>query len=370
MSALRVITIENENFAKHQIGGISTYIKAITKLGAKDDIEILCIGHGFSSFHFENIHYISTGTGYISNLGFFIGLFWKNFRKYLVKDTIVHVHHPYMCIPFLRYRKKIKLVLTLHSRQDESYKEKANKFSLMIYKQLNTYAIKKYNLILAGNVPLLHHYQSRYSIENIPVKMLTAPVDSDVFKPMDKIKAKEQFIGYKGKNKIILYVGRLEKVKNLFLLLDAFRLLTDKVSDTHLLIVGEGSEKQPLVRYIKEKSINNIEFFDVKPQTDLAVIMNTADVLVVSSIHESGPLVAKEALLCNLPVVSTDVGDIKEIIKDLPACCISSDDAENLAECINWSLQDTSERLLRTSVLKYDQYEFCKLLKEAYNSIL
>ena len=64
-------------------------------------------------------------------------------------------------------------------------------------------------------------------------------------------------------------------------------------------------------------------------------LMNASDLLLVTSFQESGPLVVKEAVLCNLPVVSTDVGDVRDVIGDIPGCHIASYDPEDVAEKIS-----------------------------------
>ncbi len=50
--------------------------------------------------------------------------------------------------------------------------------------------------------------------------------------------------------------------------------------------------------------------------------MNASDVLLLTSLHEGSPNVVKEALACNLPVVSTDVGDVRERIQNISGCSI------------------------------------------------
>ena len=46
---------------------------------------------------------------------------------------------------------------------------------------------------------------------------------------------------------------------------------------------------------------------------EVHLLMNAVDILIVTSHSETGPLVVKEALACNCPIISTDVGDVKEL---------------------------------------------------------
>ncbi len=78
------------------------------------------------------------------------------------------------------------------------------------------------------------------------------------------------------------------------------------------------------------------------PETDLVVLgkeprervplfMNACDVLILTSLTEGSPNVVKEAMACNLPIVSTDVGDVREVIGATPSCFVVSGGADEMA---------------------------------------
>jgi glycosyltransferase involved in cell wall biosynthesis len=67
----------------------------------------------------------------------------------------------------------------------------------------------------------------------------------------------------------------------------------------------------------------------------MPVYMNACDALLLTSAHEGSPNVVKEALACNLPVVSTDVGDVAERIGGVDGCVLCGrDDAESLSRAL------------------------------------
>ena len=107
---------------------------------------------------------------------------------------------------------------------------------------------------------------------------------------------------------VVCTVGRLESVKNFSLLIRAVKEL-----DVKLLIVGEGSEKEKLQKLAKELRLNEKVVF-TGFREDVPNIIVNSDICVISSNREGFSYVMAEALLLDIPVLSTDVGDMKKIL--------------------------------------------------------
>lgn len=69
-----------------------------------------------------------------------------------------------------------------------------------------------------------------------------------------------------------------------------------------------------------------------RPHSDVARFLQAADVLLVTSRREGGPLVAKEALACDRPVVGTDVGDLRSVLAGVPGCAVVPESGRDLVE--------------------------------------
>lgn len=69
-----------------------------------------------------------------------------------------------------------------------------------------------------------------------------------------------------------------------------------------------------------------------QPHTVIAQYMNACDVLALASDHEGSPVAVREALACNLPVVSVDVGDVAALIARVDGCYLARQEAVDLAE--------------------------------------
>ncbi len=112
-------------------------------------------------------------------------------------------------------------------------------------------------------------------------------------------------------------IGRLEKAKGHKYLLDALTILKEKRKNINLilLIVGEGEEKENLVKY----SINiglekNVIFTGYR--TDIEKIMGMMDIFILSSLREGLPRVLVQAAAVGLPSVAFNVDGVPEIVKD------------------------------------------------------
>lgn len=107
---------------------------------------------------------------------------------------------------------------------------------------------------------------------------------------------------------VICSVGRLESVKNFPLLIDAIKELNVK-----LIIVGEGSEKSKLQKLVKELFLEDKVVF-AGFRKDVPEIIVNSDLCVITSDREGFSYVMAESLLLGVPLISTDVGDMKRIL--------------------------------------------------------
>src|SRR3989344_500661 len=124
----------------------------------------------------------------------------------------------------------------------------------------------------------------------------------------------------RGRVKNILFVGRLAEKKGVSYLIKAISLLNKEV---RLLIIGDGPLKKDLLSFTNKLNLKNkIEFLGYKTGKEKLKYFFDADLLVVPSIvtkigdTEGLPVVIMEGLASGLPIIATDVGGIKEIIKN------------------------------------------------------
>lgn len=112
----------------------------------------------------------------------------------------------------------------------------------------------------------------------------------------------------------LLFVGRLEEVKNLPFLLEAVRDAVRSDAGIQLWIVGDGTQRASLEQRARELGLEaNVTFWG--QQLDVARFFSAADVFVMSSVSEGLPMSLLQAFSIGLPAIVTDVGGMAEVVR-------------------------------------------------------
>jgi glycosyltransferase involved in cell wall biosynthesis len=137
-------------------------------------------------------------------------------------------------------------------------------------------------------------------------------------------------------------VGRLAPEKNLSLLLAAFKQATRSGDDAALLIVGDGPEREKLVRETDALGISRSVRF-VGWRDNVAKLLPALDVYALSSHAEGLPLAMLEAMSAGIAVVATTVGDIRDVVQDgVTGRLVPEGDASRFASALR-DLRDDAE---------------------------
>lgn len=119
-----------------------------------------------------------------------------------------------------------------------------------------------------------------------------------------------------GRGRRLLYVGRLDPVKGLPVLLDAVRRLASTRDDVHLDIVGDGPLRPHVESIIaQEKLSEHVTLHGYLSQAQLRALQQEVDVMVLTSFAEGLPVVLIEAMAGGLPVVAPRITGIPELIE-------------------------------------------------------
>ncbi|MCL2149907.1 MAG: glycosyltransferase [Dehalococcoidia bacterium] len=156
-----------------------------------------------------------------------------------------------------------------------------------------------------------------YGVGAERVSIVPGGIDPELFRPVAKPAARRA-LGLKAGERFVLSVGRIEPLKGLERLVEAFSLLHQP--NLKLIVVGGDAYSQAEVARLKSRAMElgvgaRIEFPGTVLQECLPLYYSAAEVTVVASYYESFCLVIPESLSCGTPVVSTKVGVAPELVK-------------------------------------------------------
>jgi len=157
----------------------------------------------------------------------------------------------------------------------------------------------------------------RYGALPERISVVPCGVNLEQFKPMDQESAR-QYLGF-GDDKIILFVGRIDPLKGIDKLIKAIPYLQN-IQGLRLVVIGGGEHSQREIEKLQELAGNlniqdSVAFPGLVKHDQLPYFYSAADACVVPSYYESFGLVALESLACGTPVVATDVGNLKSVIR-------------------------------------------------------
>jgi teichuronic acid biosynthesis glycosyltransferase TuaC len=240
---------------------------------------------------------------------------------------VVHAHYGLSGFPAL-FRYKTPLVVTLHGSD-----ALIGHIQPMISKTVCSFADAV--IVVSKGI------SARIAGDIIP-----CGIDLEMFRPRDRAAARNR-LGLPQQGKVVLFpFDPLRKIKRYELARAAVDALCDP--DIQILTVcGKRNEDMPWY-------------------------YSAADVMVLCSESEGSPTSVKEALACNVPVVSTDVGDVREIMDGIDGCEICTDNTESLAQGLKHLLGKQNDKTFdgRSSMLRYDQSRVVAAIVKVYQRVI
>jgi glycosyltransferase involved in cell wall biosynthesis len=253
-----------------------------------------------------------------SRLNYF-GSVSKLLKKLRSTDyDIIHAHHTYCVYPLSIARaltkSRLPCILTLHEgevhRSWKSIAREAGIVKKFVYlKSLKKMATKNVDLVITVEEKLTDKLGFGGKVEVLP-----CGVDLDMFRPRARASCRKR-LGLAEDKQIVLFPA------------------TDR----------KGSQKgfdivQAAIKLVSVKDLSLIGGGNI-PHEDMPYYMCAADVVAQASMFEASPMVIKEAMACNIPVVSTNVGDVEKVIGDSDGHYMCKRDAQDVAENIEKALR-------------------------------
>jgi D-inositol-3-phosphate glycosyltransferase len=227
--------------------------------------------------------------------------------------------------------------------------------------------------IVAASPTDMEHMASYYEAQSSRIRVIPEGVDTSVFRPYQRSAARAK-VGM-GEESQLLFVGRIQRLKGIDLLLKAFAILLrgwQRGPSPHLTVVGGSSaagsadpeveERRRLQELAETLGVaDHVTFQDAVPHEQLPYYYSAADVVVAPSTYESFGLVALEAMASGTPVVASRVGGLQWTVRDgETGVLVPRRSPEQFASALGRLLGDDSlrGRMARSAVQAAEDYSW------------
>ncbi len=313
-------------------GGMNVYVKELSRqlggMGIEVDIFTRCHSHseGEAEELDTNVRVVHLKAGppeaEIGTLHSYLETFLEALRRFSHDDgrdyDLVHSH--YWLSGWVGSKASaswdVPHVVTFHTLAQIKMQAKAGEGESPLRSRIEGELMASARLIVASSPNEKEAMVRLYGAPEERIQVVPCGVDLSLFRPLDAREARRE-LGLNGE-KIVLYVGRVEPIKGLDLLLHSAAIMDRK--SLKVMVIGGDLARETEVNRLKglahELGIEeNLEFVGVVDQRHLPLYYSAADVCAVPSYYESFGLVALEALACGLPVVASRVGGLPAVVQ-------------------------------------------------------
>lgn len=311
------------------------------ELSKVDNLKIDLVTSSVSSFRIEKfsenitIHYLDIGKRgnllYQSNKELLRYSYKAYFySKQLMKSIKFDFIHAFFGIPcgYIAYKLRLPFIISLRGSDVPGHNPGFKKTHKLLY-YINRKTWRKAKEIIANSEDLKRTALKTKFVDHI--RVIPNGVDCNLFKPWQQKKSNV--------NLNLLFVGRLNKVKNI----DVIIRTVAELSGVILNIVGDGPEKENLQMLVRSLGIaGKVNFLNRRNHEELKDIYNQNDIFLLLSLGEGGSNVVMEAMACGMPAIIMNTGGAENIIKG-NGFVLNELTTEILAEKINYFIKNKEE---------------------------
>lgn len=198
----------------------------------------------------------------------------------------------------------------------------------------------------AQAVIIVSEHLQHYLPPNVPTHTITPGINFDLFCPIPQKEAR-QTLGLPEGKKLVLFAAHPQNpIKRFSLAQAAVSQITGQFEVELVPLVGVRHEQVP-------------------------IYMSACDALILTSTHEGSPTVVKEALACNLPIVTVNVGDVQWRLEAISSSVICKDDRpDTIARGLTKVLQAAQRFDSRELVTDLDENWVAQEIRQLYQSVL
>ncbi|RFU69551.1 glycosyltransferase [Peribacillus saganii] len=289
------------------------------------------------------------------------------------KFDIVHSHGPRanLFLSFIKAKISAVWVTTIHSDPTLDFMKRGIKG--YVFTKLNLSTLNKIDFFFAVSERFKENLM-KFGIPSEKIQTIYNGIDfSEPLEPNQKIR---QELGLKHSDFVMAMVARLHPIKGHDIVLQALKQM-DK-PDVHLLLVGDGPIRSEIEQMVSNLGLNKqVHFLGFRK--DVNEIYSNSDVALLASQSESFPLALLEAANQKLPVITTDVGGVRQLVSDPHYGWVVEVNNENqylnaMREAYDLNekceLASQGELLYKHAVQHFSLENLYKLIEETYRKLI
>ncbi|HXV13737.1 MAG TPA: glycosyltransferase family 4 protein, partial [Candidatus Krumholzibacteria bacterium] len=270
--------------------------------------------------------------------------FFARLRR--TRYDVVHVHHSFCGLVATRQRA-VPVVWTFHEGEitggtSDALREQPIKH-VAYSKRMKQFVARRVDAL----VVVAEHL--RGPLGRPDAMYLPAGIDVDLFAPMETAEAQRR-LGLSDQKRYVLFPAVPSRV--------------EKRYELARRAVEIARERAPELHDVELIALNNV------PHEDVPLYMNASEVVLLTSAFEASPVVIREALACNVPVLSTDVGDARVMLEGVAGCAIVPPDPERIADALRVVLRSPRRVAGRGAMEQYSLANSAKALVALYQRVI
>jgi len=250
---------------------------------------------------------------------------WKAYKlaKKLKKEKNYNLCHAFFGIPcgYIAMKLKMPYMVSLRGSDVPFYNKRFYWLDKFIFKRISKKVWKNSKATITNSAGL-----KELAINSSPkqeISVITNGIDTNEFKPLKNKKNNTQIK--------LISTGRLIERKGYQYLIPALKGL-----DVKLQLIGDGNLTKELKEMAKDL---DVEFLGKKEHKELPKFLQRADIFILPSLNEGMSNSILEAMSCGLPIITTDTGGSKELIKG-NGYIIKKSDSESIRQAIEQYLKN------------------------------
>ena len=303
-----------------ELGRLGVQVDVYTRVHDPADAQIERLGHNARVVHIPAGPAEASKQQIPDHLGTFQDGLMEFQQTHGLTYDLIHSHYWLSGIPAIALAREwgVPHVATFHTLAEIKRRARIGEYEPDLRIRAEHQVTASADRIIVSTAHEQQALQHLYGVPKERTSVISPGVDLDLFRPGSQAAARAR-LGLNG-DRTLLFVGRMEPIKGLEVLLHAMAGL-EEPDGLRLLVVGGSDSHDQEMERLKELSRSllideQVDFLGRAEHHLLPLYYQAADVMVVPSYYESFGLVALEAMACGTPVVAARVGGLQTVVKD------------------------------------------------------